>query len=136
MQIVKLDAISIAPSAASVPKILHLKQCFTFPTSLKPSKEISTQTSQLNFACATSSQRFMKRPSSLPPENVALINLENRVQPCAQSNIFKQSIGDGVDVSTVRDGDEMLKNGFRLPDMELADCITPMPVQRVIVQPK
>lgn len=130
LQMVKLDFISIPPTTVHAQQIVNLRQSFTFPFELKKSKEIATQTSQMNLVSCfdqKSSQYLRKRPASLPPENAALINLEKIVDLKAKS--FEENIGDGLNVDD-------RKINVRKPDLELADCISPSGVQCVLMKPK
>lgn len=151
--VVKLEQISI-PSSVTLPQhIVNLKQSFMFSASLKPSKQMSTQTSHLNFTdnrltiadgetsngLRLGSRRDIFRPSSLPPENIALANLEKRVKADVDPN--PRLIGDG-------DGDKNISGKTWKPrkprldnsDLELSDCIplppSQSPVHCVIIQPK
>lgn len=141
LQISKLDSISI-PSTAANQHIVHLKQSFNFATSFKPSKDSTTQTVELDLMQTrhqtideSPSQRSIKRPSSLPPENIALSNLEKRVQADVEPK-FLTRIGDGVSLTLNAVGgskDEINKQ----PDLEIAGCMdSPMPVQCVLIKPK
>lgn len=98
LSVVQLEPISIVSTAALPQHIVNLKQSFKFSAS----KQMSTQTSQINFAhrmiissenVSSVFRRDVIRPSSLPPENVALTNLEKRVQADVQPKI--EQIGDG-----------------------------------------
>lgn len=141
LQIVKLEPISI-PSTATPPQhIVNLKQSFTFPAVLKPSNQMSTQTSQISLAqnrviiagenATNGSLHGLIRTSSLPPESVALTNLAKRVQADVKPKILKM-IGDGDKLI----GDRVDCSEKREPDLELADSIAPTPVQCVMIKPK
>lgn len=139
LQVVQLDFISIPASITQSQHIVNLRQSFTFPASFKPSKEISTQTSQINLMTGLdkkSLQRPMKRPVSLPPENIALTNLQNRFEADIKLENLEQIIGDGVENKAEPKTNEIMLNGFRKPDLELADCIPPMGVQCILMKPK
>jgi hypothetical protein len=71
-------------------------------------------------------QRPTKRPASLPPENVALTNLEKRVEGLKK---LPESIGDGFNVFQV--AFEPSKS-----ELELPDCIPHGGVQEVLVKSK
>lgn len=137
LRVAKLDSISIPPTVKLAPPIVNLRQSFTFPAAFKPCREIATQTSQINLMTSVDKkllQRPIKRPTSLPPENIALTNLQNRVD--VKPKNAEEVIGDGVANKTGEIFDELLVNGFRKPDLELADCIPPVGVQRVLIKPK
>lgn len=126
LQIVELESISI-PSTVATQHIVHLKQSFNFASSLKPSKESATQTSDLDRFLTTMespSQRLMRRPTSLPPENIAL------------SNLGKREVGDGFGVDIAKYVDESNNDGSRQPDLEISGIIPQMPVQCVLITPK
>ena len=130
LRVVKLDNISIPPSISQAQHIVNLRQSFTFPVALKPSKEIATQTSQLNLT-SNFNRYSLKRPASLPPENVALANLQNRVGTDVKPKNFDQNIGDGLNNAPQL---EPIANGFRAPDLELAGCIPPVGVKCMLVK--
>lgn len=85
---VKLDSISIPPTTPVQHTCVHLNQSFNIGSSFMSANETSTQTSEIDFlknrlisgAAESPSQRSIKRPNSLPPENIALHNLSKRVQ--------------------------------------------------------
>lgn len=97
LSVKKLDPISISSTAAHFTPIVNLKQSFKFPCALKPSKEISTQTSQLDLfnQIANSDSKMRQRPMSLPPENAALTNLGKQVQ-----SELPELIGDGSKIGS------------------------------------
>lgn len=139
LQIVKLDSISISSTESQMQQIVNVNQSFTFPAVLKPSQEISTQTSQIdlmkhcqptaNDQAAQAFRHFVKRPTSLPPENAALSNLEKRVQADVEPTL----LGDGDKKDNY---EKDLTNELRMPDLELGDFIAPPPVQCVMIQHK
>lgn len=129
LQTVKLDSISI-PSTVATQHIVHLKQSFNFASPFKSSTESSTQTSDLDRHLTTTespSQRLMRRPTSLPPENIALSNLGKRVQA---------DVGDGFGVDIAKYLNESNNDDSRQPDLEIAGIIPQMPVQCVLITPK
>lgn len=132
LQMVVLEPISIPSTAMSSKHIVNLKQSFTFPGQLKPSKQTSTQTSQINLTqnrlliadekATNGSRHDMIRPLSLPPENVALTNLEKRVQADVRPK-NKGMLGDGDKLIN----DETKES--KLQDADLGDFIQPTPTQ-------
>lgn len=120
LRVFKLDNISIAPSITQAQHVVNLRQSFTFPVALIPSREIATQTSQINLMSNSDQnmQRYpLKRPASLPPENVALTNLQKRMGTDVKPKHFDQNIGDGLNNASQP---EQTLIGFREPDLELA----------------
>lgn len=127
LKVVTLESISIPSSVSHATPIVNLKQSFNFPCALKPSKEISTQTSQLDLILkdANSESKLRQRPTSLPPENAALTNLGNRVQ----SELHPELIGDGSKIGSKK----ITGNEAKVPDLEVSECI---PVLSQDVKPK
>lgn len=121
LRVVKLEPISISSTASHPTPIVNLKQSFNFPSALKPSKEISTQTSQLDLInrvhAENSDSKTRQRPTSLPPENAALINLGKRVQ-----SDLPEIIGDGNKVGSKKNSE----NQAKLPDLEIAERLPMM----------
>lgn len=137
LEIVKLDSISISSTEAQM-HIVNLKQSFTFPAVLKPSQQISTQTSQIDLMkhCQPTVndevfRHFVKRPTSLPPENAALSNIKKRVQ----ADIEPTLVGDGDKRSNI-EKDLNLTTEMRSPDLELSGFIAPSPAFCAMNQPK
>lgn len=141
LSIVKLESISISSKAAQPQQIVNLNQSFQFAGCLKPSKQISTQTSQMEITqtCKITEDvtsigihRDFIRSLSVPPESAAFARQEKRPQADVQPKCALK--GDG-DKDTQKN--EMKKNRVSIkPDLEIADFIPPMPVQCVMVRPK
>ena len=141
--VIKLEPISIASDTSQLKNTLNLRQSFKFSSFLKNSKQMSTQTSQINLSQnqliiadernTNQSRHNMLRPSSLPPENVALTHLVKRVQADAKRNHLL--IGDG-DKKVFEKTEKMYEHELLKPDLELADFIPPLPVQCVTIKPK
>jgi hypothetical protein len=125
LRVVELDFISIPPTFVPNQHIINLRQSFTFPFASKPSREIATQTSQMNLMSCYD-QRPTKRPASLPPENVALTNLEKRIE---EPKKLPEPIGDGFNVYQL--AYEKSKS-----ELELPDCIPHSGVQEILVKSK
>lgn len=114
LQVVELDRISIPSKHVHKQHIVNLRQSFTFPFTPKPSREIATQTSQMNLmSCRDQNafQRPIKRPASLPPENAALANLGKLINPVTRS----EQIGDGLYIN-----EENSMTQRNSPDLELS----------------
>lgn len=135
LQIVKLDSISISPTEAQPQQIVNLKQSFNFSAVLKPTKQSSTQTSKIDLMkrCQQTSndqtvfRHFVNRPTSLPPENAALANLEKRVK----ADVKPTLIGDG-DKREIFEKD--LTNELGLPDLEFGEGVTQSLVPYEMIQ--
>lgn len=141
LRLVKLDFISIAPASAQPQHIVNLQQSFNFAAPFKSSKVISTQTSKIdlieNSTTEKSDQRRLCRPASLPPENIALVHLERRVQADVKPNTLGRMFGDGDQIISKHDNFELPTPEMRKPDLELADFIpSPAPVHCVMIKSK
>jgi hypothetical protein len=145
LQIVELEHISIPGTFAHPQPIVNLQQSFTFPSlfNLKPSKEISTQTSQIDVTQnqllslgSRVSQVFVNRPASLPSQNIALTNLEKRAHDNNKSKkFFEEVIGDGIGLKA-KAGNYEDKGNSGKPDLELSKYIPTTGVQCVMIKAK
>lgn len=130
LQIVKLDSISVSSFSAH-PQPYNSSLVVSTQTCIMDSTDNNSMPAEEN-----DNRRRLMRATTLPPENIALTHLQNRVEADVKSNSSQQMIGDGDKNISPNYQNDLRNTAMRQPDLEITNVKLITPVQCEVIKPK